>query len=101
MPHERVLALEKMGDLTSLSLSKGSDDYVKLVKSILSGKSFVVKGAKETQRIRDWLGRRPDSINSGDHQKNLNKHHSGTGHWLLEDPKFREWANPESSSMTQ
>ncbi|ETS80814.1 hypothetical protein PFICI_08343 [Pestalotiopsis fici W106-1] len=79
-------------------LCRGTANYDQLLRCIQEGMECTTQLPEDIQRVRDWLGRRPDTLNKIDYQKQLDQYHTGTGKWLLELELFRKWVTLESPS---
>ncbi|KAI0164352.1 hypothetical protein GGR52DRAFT_116690 [Hypoxylon sp. FL1284] len=92
LAREEHIILENTNHRTISQLSRGSVNYNWLVRRIQEGSSRITQNPEDIERIRVWIGRRPDVINRADQKRNLELHQAGTGNWLFEDRRFRQWA---------
>ncbi|XXH03771.1 hypothetical protein Hte_010177 [Hypoxylon texense] len=93
LAHEEQIVLGNTNHRSISQLLKGSTHYNWLVDRIRTGRFRIANDVEEIGRIKVWLGRRLDIINRDDYERNLSRHQPGTGKWLFEDSRFRQWNN--------
>jgi Cdc6-like AAA superfamily ATPase len=91
--HHASHTCEGVNHVTISKVAKGSTNYKRLLAWIQASGTCVVGVLDEFRRIQSWLGRRFDDANYDSHQRNLARHHPGTGEWLFRDNRFRDWAS--------
>jgi hypothetical protein len=95
--HHISVKFEGVNHVTISKPARKDNTYKKLLTCIRENRSSVMIEPDEVSYIRSWLGRRLDDVNADSHQRNLSRHHPGTGEWLFEDTKFRDWVSPDKS----
>jgi hypothetical protein len=91
--HHICITCEGVDHVSISKLARESNTYKKLLTRIRESVSSIMIKPDDVNRIRSWLGRRLDDVNVDSHQRNLSRHHPGTGEWLFEDIRFRDWVS--------